>query len=98
MILAASELTGNTVFHAAGGGTVHVWRTRNEVICQVADTGQIADPLAWHRPRSAALTGGNGLWLVNQLCDLVQARTGRAGTTTRMHMRLHQAAGEVRLC
>jgi hypothetical protein len=29
-----------------------------------------------------------GLWLVNQVCDLVQARTGRAGTTIRLHMRL----------
>ena len=36
------------------------------------------------------LLGGNGLWLVNQVCDLVQARTGQAGTTTRLHMRLHR--------
>jgi hypothetical protein len=34
--------------------------------------------------------GGNGLWVVNQVCDLVQARTGRAGTTTRLHMRLRR--------
>jgi hypothetical protein len=35
------------------------------------------------------LLGGNGLWLVNQVCDLVQARTGQAGTTIRLHMRLN---------
>jgi hypothetical protein len=35
------------------------------------------------------VAGGYGLWLVNQVCDLVQARTGRAGTTIRLHMRLH---------
>gem|GEM_PF-2603524 len=29
-----------------------------------------------------------GLWLVNQVCDLVQARTGPAGSTTRLHMSL----------
>ena len=89
LVIAASELAGNTVCHTDGGGTVHVWHTREEVICQVADTGRITDPLAWHQPPSAELLGGNGLWLVNQLCDLVQARTGRAGTTTRMHMRLN---------
>jgi hypothetical protein len=55
----------------------------------VADTGHLTDPLAWHRPRSDELLGGNGLWLVNQVCDLVQARTGQAGTTIRLHMRRH---------
>ena len=72
------------------GGTVQVWRTSEEIIGQVADTGQITDPLARHRARSDELLGGNGLWVVNQVCDLVQARTGQAGTTTRVHMRLHR--------
>ena len=43
-----------------------------------AASGQIADPLARHRAPSDELLGGNGLWLVNQVCDLVQARTGQA--------------------
>jgi hypothetical protein len=29
---------------------------------------------------------GRGLWLVNQLCDLVQIRSGPSGTTIRVHM------------
>src|SRR5205814_10014618 len=74
--------------HTEGAGTLQVWHTRGELICQVADTGHLADPLAWHRSRSDELLGGNGLWLVNQVCDLVQARTGQAGTTIRLHMRL----------
>jgi anti-sigma regulatory factor (Ser/Thr protein kinase) len=90
LVLAISELAANTLRHTDGGGTVQVWQTGDEIICQVADTGQITDPLARHRPRSDELLGGNGLWVVNQVCDLVQARTGRAGTTTRLHMRLHQ--------
>ncbi|HXL16122.1 MAG TPA: ATP-binding protein, partial [Streptosporangiaceae bacterium] len=91
LVLAISELVGNTLRHTDGGGMVQVWRTRQEIICQVADSGQITDPLARHRPPSVELPGGNGLWLVNQVCDLVQARTGQAGTTTRLHMRLHPA-------
>ena len=93
LVLAASELAANTLRHTGGGGTVQVWRTREEIICQVADTGQIADPLARYRAPSDELLGGHGLWLVNQVCDLVQARTGPAGTTTRLHMRLHRALG-----
>ena len=93
LVLAISELAGNTLRHTDGGGTVQVWRTREEIICQVADTGQITDPLARHRPPSDELLGGNGLWLVNQVCDLVQARTGPAGTTTRLHMRLRRPSG-----
>jgi hypothetical protein len=29
--------------------------------------------------------GGFGLWMVNQLCDLVEVRTGEAGSTVRAH-------------
>jgi len=90
LVIAIGELAGNTLRHTGGGGTVHVWRTSDEVICQVADTGHIADPLARYRARSGEMAGGNGLWLVNQVCDLVQARTGQAGTTTRLHMRLNR--------
>jgi len=90
LVLAIGEITANTLRHTDGGGTVQVWRTSEELICQVADTGQITDPLARHRARSDELLGGNGLWLVNQVCDLVQARTGQAGTTTRLHMCLHR--------
>jgi anti-sigma regulatory factor (Ser/Thr protein kinase) len=41
--------------------------------------------------RSAPPTGragGRGLWLVNQLCDLVQVRSPAGGTTVRMTMQL----------
>ncbi len=90
LVLAISELAANTLRHTDSGGTVQVWRTTEKIISQVADTGQITDPLARHRVPSDGLLGGNGLWLVNQVCDLVQVRTGQAGTTTRLHMRLHQ--------
>jgi anti-sigma regulatory factor (Ser/Thr protein kinase) len=90
LMIAIGELAGNTLRHTGGGGTVQVWRTSEELICQVADTGHIADPLARYRARSEETASGNGLWLVNQVCDLVQARTGQAGTTTRLHMRLNR--------
>lgn len=94
LVIAVSELAANTVRYTDGDGTLHVWRTRQELICQVADRGEITDPLAWHRARSERVLGGKGLWLVNQLCDLVQARTSQAGTVARLHMRLGQPEGQ----
>jgi anti-sigma regulatory factor (Ser/Thr protein kinase) len=95
LVIAVSELAANTVRHAGGDGIVQIWRTEHEVICQVADRGQITDPRAWHRARSELTLGGKGLWLVNQLCDLVQARTSHAGTVARLHMRLGQPASQL---
>jgi hypothetical protein len=35
-----------------------------------------------------ATGGGRGLWVVQQVCDLVQIRTSPAGTAIRLHMHL----------
>jgi anti-sigma regulatory factor (Ser/Thr protein kinase) len=85
-VLAASEIAANTLRHTRAGGLAHVWHTETEIVCQVQDQGWISDPLAGQRRRPAG-EPGQGLWLVNQVCDLVELRTGRAGTTVRLHMR-----------
>ncbi len=87
LVLAVSELAANAIGHAAGGGVVRSWCTADEVLCQVEDYGHIADPLAGRRRQPADAPGGHGLWLVNRVCDLVERRTGPAGTITRLHMR-----------
>ncbi|HEY5358918.1 MAG TPA: sensor histidine kinase [Streptosporangiaceae bacterium] len=86
LVLAAGEVCANTLRHTTGLGTVWVWHRRAEVICQVNDQGWITDPLAGRRRPPEA--SGLGLWVVHQVCDLVQMRTGRRGTTIRMHMGL----------
>jgi len=40
---------------------------------------------------SVAQPNGRGLWLVNQLCDLVQLRTLADGTVVRVHQHLPAA-------
>lgn len=87
LVLAVSEVTANTLTHTAGGGTVHIWASAGEVICQVHDSGWITDPLAGRR-RPPPDSTGQGLWVVNQVCDLVETRTGPAGTTTQLRFRL----------
>lgn len=88
LVLAVSEVAANTLRHTSSGGTMSLWRAGGELICQLADTGHIADPLAGRRPPDRDHPGGQGLWLVNQICDLVEIRTGRSGTVVRLHMLL----------
>lgn len=87
LVLAVGEIASNTLRHAHGEGTMHVWHTEQEILCQLHDQGQITDPLAGRVRWPPDAAGGHGLWLVNQLCDLVELRTGPQGTTTRLHMR-----------
>jgi anti-sigma regulatory factor (Ser/Thr protein kinase) len=85
-VLAVAEVAANSLRHASGTGTAHIWAADGELICQVTDRGRIRDPLVG-RKRPPEVTG-LGLWVVHQVCDLVELRSGRSGTTVRMHMRL----------
>ena len=87
LVIAASEVAANTLRHTRGGGVVRLWSASDEVLCQFEDTGYIADPLAGHWRTPADAAGRQGLWLVNQLCDLAEIRTSELGTTVRLHMR-----------
>jgi len=87
LVIAAGEVTANTLRHTRAGGTFWVWHTGEEIICQVQDEGWISDPLAGRQRRSPE-DSGHGLWVVNQMCDLVEIRTSQAaGTIIRLHMR-----------
>ncbi len=89
LVIAIGELAGNTLVHTEGPGTLALWVSGGEFVSQLHDSGEIGDPLAGSmRPDPAAPGGGRGLWVVHQLCDLVETRSGPAGTTTRLHMRL----------
>jgi anti-sigma regulatory factor (Ser/Thr protein kinase) len=46
LVLAVSEVAANTLSHTRGGGTVHVWASGHDIICQVNDGGWISDPMA----------------------------------------------------
>jgi anti-sigma regulatory factor (Ser/Thr protein kinase) len=89
LLLAIGELIANTLAHTSGPGALTMWATGDAVVCQVSDGGHITDPLAGQlRPGPAQEGGGRGLWVVHQVCDLVQVRSSPAGTTIRVHMRL----------
>jgi anti-sigma regulatory factor (Ser/Thr protein kinase) len=101
LVLAVSEVAANTLRHTQSAGTLTIWRAAGEVVCEIQDEGTITDPLAGQRRPGPDATGGHGLWLVYQVCDLVEVRSDEAGTTIRMHMAIQlldqtpgQAAGQ----
>jgi anti-sigma regulatory factor (Ser/Thr protein kinase) len=91
LVLAIHELATNSVRHGGGRGRMRVWREHSTFLCEVADAGHIADPLAGRQRVPIGDSGGRGLWLVNQLCDLVQLRSSQGGNVVRVHMSLAPA-------
>jgi anti-sigma regulatory factor (Ser/Thr protein kinase) len=82
--LAASELATNSVCHGSGTGTVAMWATPAAAIVEFSDDGHLADPLTGRLLPPVDQEGGRGVFLVNQLCDLVQVRSTDRGTTVRI--------------
>ena len=87
LVLAISELAANTLAHTSGPGTLLVWATDEDIICQVHDGGHLSEPdPGGARPEPDALGGGRGLWVVRQICDRVEIWVGENGTTIRAYM------------
>jgi anti-sigma regulatory factor (Ser/Thr protein kinase) len=89
LVLAVGEIASNTFVHTDAGGTLTIWTAGNELVCQVQDSGHIDDPLAGRRRPGPGAGNGHGLWLVHQVCDLVELRSGPGETVIRLHMRLN---------
>jgi anti-sigma regulatory factor (Ser/Thr protein kinase) len=87
LVVAINELTSNSVRHGGGQGTVRIWSESDALICEVRDSGLFRVPLAGRIPPVLSDHDGRGLWIVNQLCDLVQIRSSPNGTVVRTHMR-----------
>jgi anti-sigma regulatory factor (Ser/Thr protein kinase) len=85
LITATSELAANSVMHGGGSGSLRLWRDAGRLLVEVEDRGRIEDPLVGRIRPDISQVGGRGLWMVNELCDLVQIRSGEAGTTVRLH-------------
>ena len=88
LVLATSELAANSVRHGGGYGTSRFWREPETLVVEVADSGRIEQPLVGRLRPTPTQTGGRGLWMANQVCDLVRIRSGGAGTAVRLHMSL----------
>lgn len=86
IVAAASELAANSIAHGGGAGLLRAWQHGDALVVEVEDSGHLTEPLVGRLRPTPTQAGGRGLWLANQLCDLVQLRSGTAGTVVRLHM------------
>lgn len=86
--LAVDEVATNSVVHGGGSGTLRLWLDHRTLICEVSDDGQMTSAMPGRRRPRPHQEGGRGLWMANQLCDLVQMRSPAGGAVTRLHMRV----------
>jgi len=84
--LAVHEVATNSLRHGGGRASVRLWSTASAVVCEVRDAGRIVDPLVGRVRPDHEGEGGWGVWMANQLCDLVQVRAVADGTVVRVHM------------
>jgi anti-sigma regulatory factor (Ser/Thr protein kinase) len=89
LLVAATEVAANSIKYGGGSGTLRSWAEGDDLVCEFHDAGHIQDPLAGRTRPAPRQAGGRGIWLVHQLCDLVQIRsTAEHGTTIRLHTSL----------
>jgi anti-sigma regulatory factor (Ser/Thr protein kinase) len=88
LVLAVNELVTNSIRHGSGAGTLRTWHLHGAFYAEVSDDGRIAQPLIGSERPTTAQASGRGLWMVHQLCDLVQLRSGAEGTVVRVEMAL----------
>jgi anti-sigma regulatory factor (Ser/Thr protein kinase) len=87
LVLAVNEILTNSVRHGGGSGVLRIWQDDGRLVCEVEDHGRIDDPLVDRRRPGPDQMSGRGLWMANQICDLVQLRSAGGGRNiVRLHM------------
>jgi len=84
LAVAIHELAVNSLRHGGGAGHAQLWQEAGALVCEVSDAGRIDDPMVGRTAPAASQEGGRGVWLANQLCDLVQIRSTSGGTAIRV--------------
>ena len=89
LVFAVNEATSNAVRHGDATCMTRIWNDGDEVVTEVVSPSAINDVMIGRRRPAADALQGRGMWLINQICDLVELRSGTAGMTLRMHVRDH---------
>ena len=94
VVLAIHELAANAIAHGAGHGRLRMWERAGALSCEIVDAGPVgAGPPTGPSlggagrptgPSEAAdpwpAANGHGLWLVRQVADQLDLRSGPRGT------------------
>lgn len=86
LVTAVNEVATNSLLHGGGQGELRMWTDGGSLLCEVCDHGYLTQPMAGRLP--PAEDDGAGLWLANQLADLVQIHSAAGRTAIRIHQRL----------
>jgi anti-sigma regulatory factor (Ser/Thr protein kinase) len=93
-VQAVNEVAINAIEYGGGSGVMQIWTGPRALVCEVTDMGAgLRDPLAGRLPAGRSTARGRRLWLARQLCDLLELRTGPAGTAVRLHLNLPENGG-----
>jgi len=88
VVLSLNEIASNSIAHGGGRGLLRSWQSDTRLVFEVRDRGRIEDPLVDRRLPTGDGVHGRGLWIANQLCDLVQVRSFPSETIVRVHVAL----------
>jgi anti-sigma regulatory factor (Ser/Thr protein kinase) len=88
LVLALNEIATNSLRHGGGKGALRLWAEEGYVISEIRDDGRIDRPMIGRERPVYGQASGLGVWLANQVCDLVQIRTFPNGSAVRIHMRI----------
>jgi anti-sigma regulatory factor (Ser/Thr protein kinase) len=86
LVFAVNEVATNSVRHAGGSGMLRVWMGTRWLVCEIEDAGRIGDPLVGREKPAGDQHTGRGLWIANQICDLVQVRSFATHSVVRLHI------------
>lgn len=85
LVTSVNEVATNSIVHGGGGGTLRLWREPNSIVVEIRDRGAFDRPLIDRVQPGEDPSAPRGLWLANQLCDLVQIRNFKTETAVRLH-------------
>jgi len=84
--LAVHEAAANSVRHGGGRGLLRSWTEGQSLLFEVSNRGRVVDPLVGRVAPVTDEPTGRGVWLMNQVCDLVQVRNTPRGVVVRLHV------------
>lgn len=84
LAVAIQGLARGSLHRGATSAEVRIWVQSHAVVCEVVDDTRVDDPL-WGR-RVPTEADDDGVWLTNQLSDLVQMRSTPSSTTVRVYV------------
>ncbi|HLK77497.1 MAG TPA: ATP-binding protein [Streptosporangiaceae bacterium] len=80
VVLAVHELAANAIAHGAGHGRLRLWDLNGSLTCEIVDSGRPGTSASADSADPWPAADGHGLWLVGQVADHLDLRSGPRGT------------------